>query len=624
MPKKKLTDNPSGILPFAKQSGITSFSSLWSIKHALNTEKVGHTGTLDSFADGLLVVLSGSLTHLVPHITGFKKTYLAVVCFGTETDTLDPCGKIIKEKTPPSRESVEDACKKFTGALLQIPPVFSAIHVGGQRASDMVRSGNNVELEPRQIFVYSNTLLDFKEPCLEDKNAYALIKIECSKGTYIRALARDMAEYVESCAHLSALRRTQVGPFNLSDAACYSYLPEFTIENGILNDKRFAGDKDRAEKIKDSDEKLLDIKNHFLAFTPELAHTCGLKADILKKEHEKSYLNGRPLNGKMFTRIEFSDSETEINADNLGQSDEIAVFYHDGMFAGMIKLLDRKLTYSFVVPKKKDASCRIFSWEQILNGNFPVEWRSRGTAITVGSFDGLHAGHEALLNTVISKSGTVPGVVTFRNSVRAVSDSFEGDVSNLDQKLELLSRKGIAFVVVIDFSDDFSRIEGSSFFEVLLKNCNMKWLVEGKDFRCGYKGAFDMNAIRVFAQEHLFNLEQVDDVMVDSQRVSSTRIRESVVKGDFTAVQKMLLRPFSYDARNLSWKESSAEWFEAKRVSGQILPADGTYSVVVMLSDEDKELNALHTVCSIEKNIIKLSLPSLRTAERVQAINFNH
>ena len=233
--KKKLTDNPSGIVPFAKKSGITSFSSLWSIKHALNTEKVGHTGTLDSFADGLLVVLSGSLTHLVPHVTGFKKTYLAVVCFGTETDTLDPCGVVVrKEKSIPDREAVEKACAKFTGALLQTPPVFSAIHVGGQRASDMVRKGNSIVLEPRQIFVYSNTLLDFKEPDAENANAYALLQIECSKGTYIRALARDMAEWLGSCAHLSALRRTQVGPFLLEDAACYSLLPAFTIQNGIL------------------------------------------------------------------------------------------------------------------------------------------------------------------------------------------------------------------------------------------------------------------------------------------------------------------------------------------------------------------------------------------------------
>ncbi|MCR5762276.1 MAG: tRNA pseudouridine(55) synthase TruB [Treponema sp.] len=622
--KKKLTDNPSGIVPFAKQSGITSFSSLWSIKHALNTEKVGHTGTLDSFADGLLVVLSGSLTHLVPHITGFKKTYLAIVCFGTETDTLDPCGIITRKYSTesgqgikiPDRGSVESACSKFTGAILQVPPVFSAIHVNGQRASDMVRNGCSVTIEPRQIFIYSNTLLDFKEPTAEDGNAYALLQIECSKGTYIRALARDMAEWLGSCAHLSALRRTQVGPFVLSEAACASFLPEFTIENGILNDRKFSSGKNSNEKIKDSDDKLQDIKKHFLVFTPELANRCGLKADYIKREYEKSYLNGRPLLGKMFSRIDFPEADA--------QSDEISVFYEDGRFAGMIRLVDRRLSYSFVVPVKESSGFRVFTWKQILENQFPVEWLSKGSAIAVGSFDGIHAGHEALLESVLSKKAYVPGAVTFRNSVRSGSKGFEGEISLLEQRLGLMSRKGLAFAVVIDFSDDFSRIEGSSFLEVLCNNCNMKCLVEGKDFRCGYKGAFDMNAIRNFAQEHSFSLEQVEDVIVDSQRVSSSRIRDAIVKGDFASVQKMLLRPFSYDAESLAWKESQEGWFVSERISNQILPADGTYSVVAVLDGEGDGFNVLHTVCTLDKNRIKLQLPSLHTAERVKCINFNH
>ena len=132
---------PSGIMLYAKSSGLTSFSSLWSIKHALGTDKVGHTGTLDSFADGLLVVLSGSLTHIVPHITGFRKTYLAVVCFGSETDTLDPTGDVVGKKDPVTRQQLESVLPGFTGALLQTPPLYSAVHVDGVRSSDAVRSG---------------------------------------------------------------------------------------------------------------------------------------------------------------------------------------------------------------------------------------------------------------------------------------------------------------------------------------------------------------------------------------------------------------------------------------------------------------------------------------------------
>ena len=155
---KKTSKNPkssiTGIMPFTKTPGLTSFSSLWSIKHALNTDKVGHTGTLDSFAEGLLVVLTGSLTHLVPHITEFTKTYQAVVCFGKETDTLDPTGNFIKDAVAPDCESLKDILPSFKGALLQVPPVYSAIHVNGKRASNAARGGQEVKLDSRQIFIY--------------------------------------------------------------------------------------------------------------------------------------------------------------------------------------------------------------------------------------------------------------------------------------------------------------------------------------------------------------------------------------------------------------------------------------------------------------------------------------
>src|SRR5574344_219570 len=254
--KQQKNNNLSGLVLLAKKSGGTSFSSLWDIKHSLNTDKVGHTGTLDSFAEGLLVVLTGNLTHLVPHITGFTKTYEAVVCFGTETDTLDPCGKVINKGDAPSREAVEKILSKFTGALLQVPPVYSAVHVDGHRASDMARkaernnSDEEIRIEPREIFVYKNELKDFcsaeeaSSPC-----SYALLEIVCSKGTYIRSLARDMGKALGTCAHLSALRRTTVGPFNLSDAAGYETLGPFTIAAGIESEKRFVALRVMEEKI---------------------------------------------------------------------------------------------------------------------------------------------------------------------------------------------------------------------------------------------------------------------------------------------------------------------------------------------------------------------------------------
>ena len=275
---EKTKNKVSGVMLYAKTPGITSFSSLWSIKHALKTEKVGHTGTLDSFAEGLLVVLSGNLTHLVPHITSFTKTYQAVVCFGKETDTLDPTGDVVKTGVAASKEQIETALKKFTGAVLQVPPVYSALHVDGKRASDLVRGGNEIRLESRQVFIYKNELLDFKEPSENDACSYALLEIVCSKGTYIRALARDIASSLGTCAHLCALRRTKVGPFELKDAACFGELKEFSIKNGIQNAFYFQKEKEKIhlpfeQKIKksreDSAEKIAESIEYLLVHDEE-------------------------------------------------------------------------------------------------------------------------------------------------------------------------------------------------------------------------------------------------------------------------------------------------------------------------------------------------------------------
>lgn len=633
MRKQKNKNAVSGVLLYAKNPGLTSFSSLWSIKHALGTDKVGHTGTLDSFAEGLLVVLTGHLTHLVPHITGFTKTYQAVICFGSETDTLDPGGAVTKNSDVPSKEDLEAVIPKFTGALLQVPPVYSALHVDGKRASDAVRGGKSVELESRQVFIYSNKLVDFKSPTAEDPHAYALIEVVCSKGTYIRALARDIAYALGSVAHLSALRRTQVGPFHLEDAACYESLGEFSIERGIENDRRFAGIRKNLEKssdkpkspVKDSDTVTAAIQSHLLSFTPSLASLCGFKCDLLKKDYEKSYLNGRPLHGKMFSWIERPEDgrKSEFASDK-----EIAVFYEDSSFAGMIVKGDFRLSYGFVVPRAKK-ECRLFTWKQIADGAFPLDWKKQGTALSVGSFDGMHSGHLDLVDSLMEKKEFVPGIVTFRSSYRAFEGDYEGEVSTFRQKMNFCSQNGLSFVIVIDFSPEFSKIEGTDFIKILCDKCGMRFLSEGHDFTCGYKGAVDMESLSKIAGDCGFELCTVDDRIFDGSRVSSSRIRGSVQNADFWSAQKMLLRPFAYDCSGLEWKDSEdggetdekkLKWCSASVKSNQVLPCDGQYDVVLSLETQE----SFRTICSVERGSgveIRLLMPSGEN-RRVEEIFF--
>ncbi|MDR1869307.1 MAG: tRNA pseudouridine(55) synthase TruB [Treponema sp.] len=198
----------SGLILINKKTGVTSFQALGEIKRALGTGKVGHTGTLDKFASGLLVVLAGSALKLAPWFSHCDKQYEGRICFGVETDTLDPEGSVIAESAVPVREKVEQALSQFKGKILQEPPIFSAIHVNGRRASSLARSGEKPEMKKRPVEIYKLELRGWEPP-------FADIFVHCSSGTYIRSLARDIALAAGSRAHLCALTRTRVASFTL-------------------------------------------------------------------------------------------------------------------------------------------------------------------------------------------------------------------------------------------------------------------------------------------------------------------------------------------------------------------------------------------------------------------------
>ena len=200
-----------GLLLLNKEPGLTSFASLNVVKKAFSTKKVGHTGTLDKFASGLLLVLVGRAVKLNSQFVGLSKEYTGTVFFGAETDTLDPEGAVVAEGKIPSREEVEAALAGFRGHILQEPPAYSALHIGGRRAHELAREGKAPEMKKRPVTVFELELLSWTPP-------EAKIHVFCSSGTYIRSLARDIALAAGSRAHLSGLNRTRVGSFRLEDA----------------------------------------------------------------------------------------------------------------------------------------------------------------------------------------------------------------------------------------------------------------------------------------------------------------------------------------------------------------------------------------------------------------------
>ena len=320
---------PSGIILYDKKPGVTSFSALGKIKKVLGTKKVGHTGTLDLFAQGLLVVCVGSLTRLAGLITAFDKEYEAKIIFGEQTDTLDPTGQVVKTAPLPSLAALKESLKKFTGKIMQRPPEFSAIKIGGKRASDLTRAGKEAVIPERPIAVYEAQLLDYEldaafegggsneaaasNDCGFAKDAAASndsclvrsarVRFLVSKGTYIRSLARDIGLDCASAGRLETLKRTRVGNFNLLDAAS-----EDTICAASL--------------------RQMDA---------ETARLCGLNAAYLRPGQEENFWNGRPL------RFSFFEEPLKDGTS--------AVFSSDKVFVGAVKKEGGRASYEYVVPK---------------------------------------------------------------------------------------------------------------------------------------------------------------------------------------------------------------------------------------------------------------------------------
>ena len=202
----------SGLLLVDKPAGITSHDVVDIARRAYGERSIGHLGTLDPFATGLLVLLLGRATRLATFIQNEPKVYDAVIRFGEETDTCDPTGEVIRTAPVPDRETVLRAITSLTGRLDQVPPEFSAKKVAGAPAYRAARAGETVTLNavPVEVHEWSVASLDRDE---------LRASITCGGGTYIRALARDLGRITGSAAHLTTLRRMRSGEFDVADAA---------------------------------------------------------------------------------------------------------------------------------------------------------------------------------------------------------------------------------------------------------------------------------------------------------------------------------------------------------------------------------------------------------------------
>lgn len=290
-------DHPhSGFAIIDKPVGMTSFKFLATMGRKLGDHtKSGHAGTLDSFASGVFVCLFGRYTRLSDYFMGASKTYEADVLFGEETDTLDPEGSVVATAPVPTLAALEAVLPAFRGDILQAPPAYSAVHIDGERAYERARKGQDVQPKPRPVTIHALELLSYDA-------GIGRVRISCSKGTYIRSLARDIAIACGSRGRLLALRRTGSGLFSIADAI----------------------------KPDDFGPEALCV------LTPDGATGLGLGVVQLEHEESKAFSNGLPL----FRLHTFNVLDSHV---------PVVVFGPEGSPLGIVSRTGSNWKYAFVM-----------------------------------------------------------------------------------------------------------------------------------------------------------------------------------------------------------------------------------------------------------------------------------
>lgn len=253
----------NGIVIVDKPQGWTSQDVTARLRRVFGTRRIGHGGTLDPMATGVLPVFVGRATRAVEFFEHAEKTYETVLLLGKKTDTQDVTGTVLEERAVDVTESqVEEVLSRFRGEIMQVPPMYSALKVNGQKLYELARKGKQVERQPRPVTVYELTLLSFENDRLS-------LRVRCSKGTYIRTLCEDIGEALGCLGCMEALRRTQAGEYRLEDAVALEDLLESSTPESCLRgmDTMFA--RYPAVKLTANQEKRCRNGNSFTRPMPD-------------------------------------------------------------------------------------------------------------------------------------------------------------------------------------------------------------------------------------------------------------------------------------------------------------------------------------------------------------------
>ncbi len=462
-----------GLLLLNKPKGITSFSAVSKIKWLLGEKRVGHTGTLDPMATGVLPIFTGRATALSSYLLDADKRYTATIKFGIVTDTGDITGNVTEENAVNITEAdIDRAIAQFTGEITQVPPMYSAIKRNGVPLYKLAREGKTVEIEPRQVIIYAiNKISKFE-------NNSIVLDILCSKGTYIRSLAMDIGSALGTGATLTDLCRTATSGFEIEDCIDLDKLTKDNIASYIM---------------------------------PEERAVENLRYITVSEKQGARFLNGGQLS---LERV-----HGEFTSDK-----EILRVKYSGEFLGLGEV---------------DLASQQINVKCVIGETAPTK-----TAVALGTFDGVHRGHAEVIRGAVH-SGYKPIAVTFATPPKMQLGQPLAILMSTMERENAFRKIGIKKIKYINF-EDFKDYSPHQFLQYLRDEIHCAFISCGFNYHFGKNGSGDVQLLKQFCRDNDIGLNICEPIYVGDSVVSSSFIREMLLKGQVEKANDLLFSPFGF------------------------------------------------------------------------------
>jgi tRNA pseudouridine55 synthase len=519
-----------GILVVAKDPGFTSHDVVALVRRLTATRRAGHGGTLDPFAAGVLPIFLGLGTRTVEYHMADDKAYRATICFGATSETDDRDGELVPGSGPvPTRDAVEAALAAFRGPILQRPPDYSALKVGGRRAYQLARQGTPADLPPRAVTIKRLDLVEWDAS--DPERPTAVLEIECGAGTYIRALARDLGERLGCGAYLGALTRTASGPFRLAAARSLDEIrgaaargPEALAALLLPID---AGLESMPEATLTADEVTAVSRGQQVKPVHRPKVEPGTRVRLMAEDRAlvgvASWKAGRLVPEKVFLAPPPSAARTaEATAGADGAS-------------------------THAVPPV-EARLRVVD-----PGNHMVVVGGIGALIAVGVFDGLHRGHLYLLRELrraARDAGARPAVITFDAHPEELIEGLAPPLlCDPEERLVRLQAAGVEVTVVQHFDHALRITPYDAFVTAIAERVELAGFVMTPDAAFGFERGGTPEALTALGEESGFSVSVVSSFLSNGEQVRSSDIRRRISAGDLTGARSLLGRSHGFTGR---------------------------------------------------------------------------